>query len=110
MFSGLSAFPLTPVNHHGIDDRAYIQLIERLAQANVDSIGALGSTGSYVYLSREERAKVASLAVKNAAGIPVIVGIGALRTDDVLRLAEDAQKIWSEGGSTVPSLISKADR
>ncbi|EPX9365125.1 dihydrodipicolinate synthase family protein [Aeromonas veronii] len=65
MFSGLSAFPLTPVNHHGIDERAYIHLIERLALANVDSIGALGSTGSYIYLSREERAKAASLAVNH---------------------------------------------
>lgn len=97
MFSGLSAFPLTPVNHHGIDERAYIRLIERLALANVDSIGALGSTGSYIYLSREERAKAASLAVNHAAGIPVIVGIGALRTDDVLRLAEDAQSSGAKG-------------
>ena len=65
MFSGLSAFPLTPVNYHGVDERAYVQLVERLAQAKVDSIGALGSTGSYIYLSREERAKAASLAVNH---------------------------------------------
>jgi 4-hydroxy-tetrahydrodipicolinate synthase len=57
----------------------------------VDSIGALGSTGSYAYLSREERARAAIVAVENAGDVPVIVGVGALRTRDVLRHVEDAQ-------------------
>ncbi len=92
MFSGLSAFPLSPMNESGIDEAAFIRLIERLAAAGVDSIGALGSTGSYAYLSRAERVRVAHLAVEHAGNVPVIVGIGALRTRDVLALAEDAQK------------------
>lgn len=92
MFSGLSAFPLTPMNEAGIDESAFVRLVEYLAAAEVDSVGALGSTGSYAYLSRAERARVAQLAVKHAAGVPVMVGIGALRTRDVLGLAEDAQK------------------
>lgn len=92
MFSGLSAFPLTPMNEVRIDEKAYVRLIERLAAAGVDSIGALGSTGSYAYLSRQERARVARLAVSHAGDVPVIVGIGALRTKDVLLLAEDAQQ------------------
>lgn len=92
MFSGLSAFPLTPMSEKGIDDAAFIRLIERLVVAGVDSIGALGSTGSYAYLSRAERMRVARLAVEHADGVPVMIGIGALRTRDVLALAEDAQK------------------
>lgn len=92
MFSGLSAFPLTPMNEAGIDEGAFVRLIERLVAAGVDSIGALGSTGSYAYLSRAERLRVAQLAVQHAAGVPVMIGIGALRTRDVLALAEDAQK------------------
>lgn len=92
MISGLSTFPLTPMNESGIDEAAFVRLVERLASAGVDSIGALGSTGNYAYLTRAERARIAQLAVKHAGNVPVIVGIGALRTRDVLVLAEDAQK------------------
>ncbi|NUP42545.1 MAG: dihydrodipicolinate synthase family protein [Streptomyces sp.] len=91
MFTGLSAFPLTPTSESGIDEQAYARLVARLASAGVDSIGALGSTGSYAYLSREQRARAARIAVEAAEETPVIVGIGALRTSQVLALAEDAQ-------------------
>ncbi|XBS68765.1 dihydrodipicolinate synthase family protein [Acerihabitans sp. KWT182] len=92
MFAGLSAFPLTPMNEADIDERRFLGLIRRLVAAEVDSIGVLGSTGSYVYLSRAERARIVRLAVEHADGVAVMAGIGALRTRDVLELAEDAQK------------------
>jgi 4-hydroxy-tetrahydrodipicolinate synthase len=90
-FTGLSAFPLTPLTDSGVDERAFEDLIGRLASAGVDSIGALGSTGSYAYLDRSERARVATLAVQRADGVPVIIGVGALGTRQVLRNVEDAQ-------------------
>lgn len=93
IFTGLSAFPLTPMNEQGVDENAFTRLVEQLAAANVDSIGALGSTGSYAYLSRAERTRVAQLAVEAAGDVPVMVSIGSLRTRDVLLLAEDAQKV-----------------
>ncbi|WP_405753619.1 dihydrodipicolinate synthase family protein [Streptomyces sp. NBC_01411] len=92
MFRGLSAFPLTPTTESGIGEHAFGTLVARLAAAGVDSIGALGSTGGYAYLTREQRARVATLAVGAADGVPVMVGIGALRTSHVLALAADAQK------------------
>ncbi|MFD6950660.1 dihydrodipicolinate synthase family protein [Nocardiopsis sp. TSRI0078] len=92
MFTGLSAFPLTPLNDDRFDEQAYTGLITRLVEAGVDSIGALGSTGSYAYLDREERARVARAAVRSAGEVPVLVGIGALRTSRVRALAEDAQE------------------
>lgn len=92
MFTGLSAFPLTPLLEDRVDEGAYRAIIERLADAGVDSITALGSTGSYAYLDRHERRQVAGLAVQLAGDVPVIVGIGALRTSHVRALAEDAQE------------------
>ncbi|MHC8305751.1 dihydrodipicolinate synthase family protein [Pseudomonas sp. PB3P13] len=80
IFTGLSAFPLTPMNEQGVDENAFTRLVEQLATANVDSIGALGSTGSYAYLSRVERTRVAQLAVEAAGSVPVMVSIGSLRT------------------------------
>ncbi|WP_405836784.1 dihydrodipicolinate synthase family protein [Streptomyces sp. NBC_01518] len=102
MFRGLSAFPLTPTNEQGIDEPAYPALVARLAAAGVDSIGALGSTGNYAYLTREQRARAAKTAVEAADGTPVIVGIGALRTSHVLELAEDAQKAGASGVLLAP--------
>lgn len=97
MFQGLSAFPLTPMDEHGVDERAFARLVARLAEAGVDSIGALGSTGNYAYLSREERARVARLAVEHAGDTPVIIGVGALRSREVIALAEDAQRAGARG-------------
>jgi 4-hydroxy-tetrahydrodipicolinate synthase len=102
MFSGLSAFPLTPLNESAIDEAAFVSLVERLAAAGVDSICALGSTGSYAYLTRAERARVARLAVRHAGDVPVTVCIGALRTRDVLDLARDAQDAGVQGVLLAP--------
>lgn len=92
MFTGLSAFPLTPLADDAVDEAAFVRLVRRLAEARVDSITALGSTGSYAYLTEDERSRVAQLAVENAGAIPVFVGIGALRTSQVLRNADNAAR------------------
>ena len=107
MFCGLSAFPLTPMNETGVDEGAFVRLVERLAAAKVDSIGALGSAGSYAYLHRTERFRVAQLAVEHAGGIPVMTGIGALRSRDVLDLAEDAQKAGASAVLLTPVSYQK---
>ena len=97
MFTGLSAFPLTPLPHDAVDERAFVALVERLAASGVDSITALGSTGSYAYLSPEERARVAKLAVEYAGGTPVVVGVGALRTSHVLANVRSAEAAGAHG-------------
>lgn len=102
MFTGLSAFPLTPMNESGVDGAAFSNLVERLTTASVDSIGVLGSTGNYAYLGRNERKCTAELAVRHSDGIPVMVGIGALRTRDVLYLAEDAQQVGASAVLLAP--------
>ncbi|GAB3053532.1 dihydrodipicolinate synthase family protein [Sediminivirga luteola] len=96
-FRGLSAFPLTPIRDDAVDEGAFAGLVERLAAAGVDSITALGSTGSYAYLSPAERARVTRLAVGHAAGIPVFAGVSALRTSQVLAYAEQAQEAGAAG-------------
>lgn len=91
MFHGLSAFPLTPMNGDNVDLNAVARLVSRAAGAGVDSLGVLGSTGNYAYLSRDERRAVLKASVDAADGVPVLAGVGAVRTRDVLCLAEDAQ-------------------
>lgn len=102
MFTGLSAFPLTPFDQGQVDLAAYGRLIDRLVAADVDSIGALGSTGSYAYLDRSERRAVAAATVEHSGSAPVIVGIGALRTSQVRALAADAQEVGADAVLLAP--------
>jgi len=96
MFQGLSAFPLTPVNNEEIDEASFERLLLRLVDARVDSIGILGSTGNYMYLSQAERSRVVTLAASLSGEIPVMAGIGAMRTRDVLVNAELAQRAGAD--------------
>jgi 4-hydroxy-tetrahydrodipicolinate synthase len=91
----------------GIDEASFARLVERLAGAGVDSICALGSTGSYAYLAPAERKCVARLAIRHAAGVPVIIGIGALRTSDVLALTRQAQDAGASGVLLAPVSYQK---
>lgn len=97
LLGGLSAFPLTPLADDAVDDAAFATLVQRLHTAGVDSITALGSTGSYAYLSPTERDRVAHLAVEHAGGTPVVVGVGALRTAEVLRHVDVAVAAGAQG-------------
>ncbi|NWK78820.1 dihydrodipicolinate synthase family protein [Aquitalea sp. LB_tupeE] len=92
MFYGLSAFPLSPLRDGKVDEKSFLKILNRLVTTKVDSIGVLGSTGSYMYLSKDERRKILELSMDAAGDIPVIAGIGGLTTRDVLNFAEDAQK------------------
>ena len=101
-FTGLSAFPLTPLADDQVDEPAFARLIDRLAASGVDSITALGSTGSYAYLTADERARVARLAVEHARSTPVFVGVGALRTSHVLANVDSASQAGAAGVLLAP--------
>lgn len=97
-FHGLSAFPITPANEHGrVNVEMLAGLLDRLCKAGVDSIGLLGSTGTYAYLTRDERLRAVEAAVECVQGrVPLVVGIGALRTDQARDFARDAESAGAE--------------
>ncbi|WP_050629378.1 dihydrodipicolinate synthase family protein [Bradyrhizobium viridifuturi] len=101
---GLSAFPITPSSRDGqVDAGALRALLEPLIAAKVDSIGLLGSTGSYPYFSRDERRRAVQAATALADGkTPILVGVGALRTDDAVKLAQDARDAGAAAGLLAP--------
>ncbi|WP_243375500.1 dihydrodipicolinate synthase family protein [Microvirga solisilvae] len=104
IFKGLSAFPITPADEEGhVDVKDLVALIRRLKNARVDSIGLLGSTGSYPYLSRDERRRAIEATIDEVSGaVPVIVGIGALRTSEVIRLGQDAKEAGADAALLAP--------
>ncbi len=99
LFRGLSAFPLTPTDADGnVDTDALARILERIHQAGADSIGLLGSTGGYAYLTRQERKRAVHAAAECIGGqTPLVVGVGALRTDEAQTLARDARSAGADG-------------
>ena len=102
--NGLSAFPITPIDPGGkVDTPALGRLVAPLVAAKVDSIGLLGSTGIYPFLTRAERRRATDAAMDEIQGrIPVLVGIGALRTTEVIALAQDAKAAGASAGLLAP--------
>jgi 4-hydroxy-tetrahydrodipicolinate synthase len=104
LLRGLSAFPITPADKGGrVDVGALRKLVTPLCAAKVHSIGLLGSTGTYAYLSRSERRRALDAALEEVSGqTPILVGVGALRTDEAVRLAQDAKAAGAAAGLLAP--------
>lgn len=99
LFTLLSAFPLTPTDDEGqLKPELLQRFLERIVAAGADSIGLLGSTGGYAYLTPEERKRTLRTAVDCVAGrTPLVVGVGALTTDVAEDLARDARQAGADG-------------
>jgi len=104
LLTGLAAFPITPSDDAGRVDAAAVQrLVRRLADARVDWIALLGSTGTYPFLTRAERRHAIEAAVSETGGAtPLMAGVGALRTDDAVALAKDAKASGAAAGLLAP--------
>lgn len=94
--TGLCGFPLTPFARGEVDRGTYARLIGNLA-GTVDSIGALGSTGSYMYLTPRERWEITDLTLEHAGATPVLVGIGDMSLRQVLKHADAAASAGAAG-------------
>ena len=98
LFAGLSAFPITPMTPEGEVIAPDLQrLVRRIEAGGADSVGLLGSTGTYMFLGREARRGAVAAAVEAVASIPVMVGVGAMRTDEAQALARDAAEEGAAG-------------
>lgn len=109
LFAGLSAFPLTPVDMQGrLKPDLLGRHLDRIRLAGADSIGLLGSTGGYAYLSHEERKRTVRAAAECLRGrMPLVVGVGALRTDQAEDLARDAAAAGADGLLLAPMSYQK---
>ncbi len=98
LFVGLSAFPITPATPGGQVIEADLRaLIQNIVRGGADSIGLLGSTGTYMFLDRAQRRRAVEIAVEAAGATPVMVGVGALRTDEAQALTRDAAEAGAAG-------------
>ncbi|MGH2453964.1 MAG: dihydrodipicolinate synthase family protein [bacterium] len=81
-----------------VDDAAMRRHTDRLLEAGVHGLFALGTTGEVMHLSPQERRGVAELVVQQAAGrVPVLIGCGSTSTDEVIAYARHAKEIGASG-------------
>jgi 4-hydroxy-tetrahydrodipicolinate synthase len=92
-FQGLSAFPITPADADGkVIPGDLRRIVRQSADAGVDSVCVLGSTGGFAYLDPDQRCVALDAAMAELDGsLPLIVGVGALRTDTAISLARHAK-------------------
>lgn len=94
----------TPFRDDGsIDEDSYVANVDRLYNARATGIVAAGCTGEFWALSMAERARLARLTVKAAAGRgPTIVGTGAIRPEEVIDQIDAAKDAGCDGVLVMP--------
>ena len=94
-FEGIYTPAITPLSADGsIDTQAFAEVLEFLVESKVHGIVIGGSTGEYYAHTAEERLALAAHASEVIAGrLPLVVGTGAIRTEDSLAYAEAARAL-----------------
>ena len=92
-FEGIYPPVITPHNEDcSIDLAGFKIMIEHLIASGVDGIVVGGTTGEYYAQSRSERTECMQVANQIIAGrLPMIAGIGAIRTEDCIELGQIAK-------------------
>lgn len=97
-FEGIYTPAVTPYTPDGeIDWHVFAEVLESLVEAKVHGIIIGGSTGEYYAQSAQERIGLAARA-KDIIGsrVQLIIGTGAIRTEDAVMFAEDAKAIKAD--------------
>lgn len=97
-FEGIYTPLVTPFRGDGgIDHEALEALVGFLVSAGVHGLVVAGTTGEYYAQSFEERVAVMARVREVAAGrLPVVVGTGAIRTEDSVALAAAAREAGAD--------------
>lgn len=92
-FDGIYTPAITPLKADGaIDQAGFAQVLEYLIEAKVHGIVVGGSTGEYYAHSGEERlALIAQACDVVGKRLPLVIGTGAIRTEDSVQFAQAAR-------------------
>jgi dihydrodipicolinate synthase/N-acetylneuraminate lyase len=114
MIKGTLAAAATPLREDGraLDEAVFAPLVHFLADAGLDGLLALGTTGEGILLSVAERRRAAELFVEAAGGrMDVAVHCGAQTTTDTVALADHAAELGVAGVAVIaPPYFQLDDR
>lgn len=111
LFKGVWPALLTPTNSDGtLNAQELEKLVELLISQQLDGLYLLGSTGQGFLFSEEERKEIAQKTIEIANGrIPVMVQVGAMNTEESIRLAKHAASVGADAISSVGPIYYAAN-
>ncbi|MBD8604813.1 dihydrodipicolinate synthase family protein [Pseudomonas sp. CFBP 8771] len=97
-FDGIFTPAITPLKADGsIDPVAFAEVLEYLIDSKVHGVIIGGSTGEYYAHSPQERIELAKKAREVIGSrLPLVIGTGAIRTEDSVQFAEQARQIKAD--------------
>jgi dihydrodipicolinate synthase/N-acetylneuraminate lyase len=105
MIQGALAAAVTPLRDDGerLDEDAFGAVVDYLADAGLDGILALGTTGEGILLSLDERRRAAEVYLDACRGrLAVAVHCGAQTTADTVALARHAAEQGADAVAVIP--------
>jgi dihydrodipicolinate synthase/N-acetylneuraminate lyase len=106
IFSGVIPALMTPCRPDRTPDfDAMVAKAKELMAAGMSAVVYCGSMGDWPLLSDAQRMEGVERLV--AAGIPVIVGTGAINTASAVALSAHAQKVGAKGLMVIPRVLSR---
>ena len=100
MLTGALAAAVTPLRRQGrsLDEEAFGPYVDFLADAGLDGVFALGTTGEGILLELAERRRAAELFAEAARGrLATVVHCGAQTTDETIHLCQHAAGLGVDG-------------
>jgi len=102
LFKGVMPALVTPFRDGGLDEQAFVALVERQIAGGVHGLVPVGTTGETATLSHDEHRRVVELCVKTAAGrVPVVAGAGSNSTAEAIELVRHAKTVGADGALVV---------
>ena len=97
-FAGIYTPAVTPLNADGsIDKAGFAAVLDYLVESKIHGIIIGGSTGEYYAHTAQERIDLAAQAKDVINGrLPLIIGTGAIRTEDSVAFAKHAREIKAD--------------
>ncbi len=97
-FEGIYTPIVTPFNDDfSINKEAFAETVELLIDKGVHGIIIAGTTGEYYAETYEERVEMMQLGKDLIKGrVPIVMGTGAIRTEDSVQYAEEAKRIGAD--------------
>jgi 4-hydroxy-tetrahydrodipicolinate synthase len=106
VFSGCMPALMTPCTDDRLPDfDALVRKGKELIEKGMSAVVYCGSMGDWPLLTDEQRMEGVERLVK--AGIPVIVGTGAVNTASAVAHAAHAQKVGAQGLMVIPRVLSR---
>lgn len=112
LFTGCATALITPFRGGEIDKNAFIRLLQRQIEGNVDALVVAGTTGESPTLTDAEKEWLFTASVKEVAAsgrkIPVIAGTGSNNTRRAVELSRMAEDCGCDGLLVVTPYYNKA--